>query len=99
MSIRLHTFDIHNRPHRRPLSGHVNGKMKGGSVVRNRTPAHSECSNVTPVWLLCFWRLFRGEARGDYHAAWKALPKRLPRGVKPPTVEECANILYDHGLS
>ena len=56
-------------------------------------------SNVVPVWLLCYWRLYRGEARGDYHAAWKALPRHLPRGVTRPSVEEAANALYDHGLS
>ncbi len=63
-----------------------------------QTSVNTECSNVTPVWLLCFWRLFR-QLGDDYHAAWKALPRHLPRGVKRPTVEECANTLYDHGLS
>lgn len=57
-----------------------------------------EFTNVTPVWLLPFWRLLRGDARGDYARAWKALPNHLPRGYRRPTVMECATILVDHGL-
>lgn len=58
-----------------------------------------EYANVTPVWLLPFWRLVRGEANGDFAAAWKALPKYLPRTVKRPPMEEAAVILALHGLS
>jgi hypothetical protein len=58
-----------------------------------------EPSNVTPVWLLSFWRLVKGEAMGDYHAAWKALPDRLPPCVQMPTVDEIAVVLVDHGLA
>ncbi|KGD95691.1 hypothetical protein JL39_19725 [Rhizobium sp. YS-1r] len=57
-----------------------------------------EYSNVTPVWLLPFWRLVKGPAMGDYHAAFRMLPDRLPPGVKPPTDVECAVVLVDHGL-
>ncbi|PZU25009.1 MAG: hypothetical protein DI589_02105 [Shinella sp.] len=58
-----------------------------------------ENSNVTPVWLLPFWRLVQGEANGDFAVAWKALPKHLPRKVKRPSMEEAAVILTLHGLS
>ena len=56
-------------------------------------------SNVTPPWLLCFWRLVRGEAKGDFAAAWRLLPAALPIGVRCPTVAECALVLADHGLA
>lgn len=56
-------------------------------------------SNVTPVWLLIFWRLVKGEAMGDYAVAWKALPSHLPPSVKMPTVDVAAVILADHGLT
>lgn len=56
-------------------------------------------SNVTPAWLLPFWRLVKGEAMGDYAAAWKALPSHLPPSVKMPTVDVAAVILADHGLT
>lgn len=55
-------------------------------------------SNVTPVWLLAYWRLIKGEAKGSYAEAWKALPNHLPRGVKCPSREEAAIILVDHHL-
>ncbi|NRF09393.1 hypothetical protein [Agrobacterium pusense] len=54
--------------------------------------------NVTPVWLLPFWRLVKGEAMGDYAAAYRALPKHLPPSVRRPTVEETAIFLAIHGL-
>ena len=57
-----------------------------------------EESNVTPVWLLPFWRLVKGTAKGDYAAAFRALPDHLPSGVKAPTAPECALVLVDHGL-
>ncbi|PRA86938.1 hypothetical protein CQ054_07000 [Ochrobactrum sp. MYb29] len=55
-------------------------------------------SNVTPVWLLSFWRLVKGEAMGNYAAAWRALPQHLPRFAHCPSVEEAAIVLAQHGL-
>lgn len=55
-------------------------------------------TNVTPIWLLPFWRLVRGEAMGDYAVAYKALPDHLPPSVRRPTVEEAAIALALHGL-
>jgi hypothetical protein len=60
--------------------------------------AKVEFLNVTPVWLLPFWRLVKGEARGSFCYAWNALPNHLPRGVKRPSIEALAETLYDHGL-
>lgn len=56
-------------------------------------------SNVTPPWLLFFWRLVKGEAMGDYAAAWNALPSHLPPSLVMPTVDEAAVILADHDLT
>lgn len=61
-------------------------------------PALVVSANVTPIWLLPFWRLVKGEAKGDYAAAWKALPKHMPRTFRRPSVEEAATVLVDHGL-
>jgi hypothetical protein len=55
-------------------------------------------SNVTPVWLLPFWRLLRGQAKGDIRAAFNLLPAALPAGVLAPSVEEFAVALVDHQL-
>lgn len=60
--------------------------------------ADLEFRNVTPVWLLPFWRLVRGEARGCFRQAWISLPNHLPRGMERPSVEDMAAALYDHGL-
>jgi len=57
-----------------------------------------EPSNVTPVWLLPFWRLVKGQAKGDFAAAWKALPSHLPRSVSRPSIEEAAMVLALHRL-
>lgn len=56
-------------------------------------------SNVTPIWLLPFWRLVKGEAMGDYRAAYNALPRHLPPSVSRPTVEDLAIALAIHGLA
>lgn len=61
---------------------------------RLRYPA----SNVIPFWLLCFWKLVRNEANGDFARAWKILPDRLPIGTECPTIELLAVALVDHGL-
>ena len=55
-------------------------------------------TNVTPPWLLPYWRLVRGAARGNLAAAYRTLPKCLPYGVRMPTVQEIAIVLFDHGL-
>lgn len=57
-----------------------------------------ENSNVTPVWLLAYWRLVQGEASGDFAAAWRALPSHLQCGVRCPEIEEAAAILVLHRL-
>jgi len=56
-------------------------------------------SNVTPIWLLYYWRLLRGKAAGDYAAAFRLLPDYLPQGMQAPTIPECALVLADHGLA
>ncbi|RRY11504.1 hypothetical protein [Brucella anthropi] len=55
-------------------------------------------SNVTPVWLLPYWRLVKGRAMGNYAAAWRALPDHLPPFTRLPTVEEAAIVLAQHGM-
>jgi len=64
-----------------------------------QTRAKIQRSNVTPVWLLPFWRLVKGEASGDYAKAWAALPGHMPLGTTRPSIEEAAVILVDHNLS
>lgn len=66
---------------------------------RSRTRPMVEPSNVTPVWLLPFWRLVKGDAKGSFSAAWNALPGHLPPFVKRPSVEELAIALVLHGLA
>ena len=56
-------------------------------------------SNVTPVWLLVFWRLVRGEAGGDFAKAYRLLPDRIPAGTISPSIEECAAILAHYRLA
>lgn len=67
--------------------------------LAKQTRAEVERSNVTPVWLLPFWRLVRGEAQGDYAKAWKELPNHLPKGVECPSIFAAAAIITDHGLA
>lgn len=55
-------------------------------------------SNVTPVWLLTFWRIFRGPANGDYASAWIALRDHLPPNTRMPTMEEVATVLVQNRL-
>lgn len=55
-------------------------------------------SNVTPVWLLCYWRLLRGPAKGDYAIAFHLLLRHLPTNCYRPTAEECALVLVDNRL-
>lgn len=55
--------------------------------------------NVTPVWLLIFWRLVRGDAKGDFAKAYRMLPRHIPAGTKSPSVEECAAIIAHHKLA
>ncbi|KAB2752255.1 hypothetical protein [Brucella anthropi] len=55
-------------------------------------------SNVTPVWVLFYWRLLKGKAEGDHAEAWSALPEYLPSNIRCPTLDEAAVILVDHGL-
>jgi hypothetical protein len=55
-------------------------------------------SNVTPAWLLPFWRLVKTRARGDFAIAWRMLPDHLPADVKIPPMEVAAVVLIDHGL-
>ncbi len=55
-------------------------------------------SNVTPVWLLFYWRLLKGEAEGDHAEAWSALPDYLPPDIRCPSLDEAAVILVDHEL-
>ncbi len=57
-----------------------------------------EASNVTPVWLLPYWRLVKTEAKGDYATAWKRLPYRFPRAYPLPSIEEAVMVLLDHKL-
>lgn len=57
-----------------------------------------EETNVTPIWLLPFWRLVRGQAQGDFAAAYRMLPDHLPSRVKRPTKEQAAIVLVDHRL-
>lgn len=74
---------------------------KKGNVMRSlahQTRLQVERSNVTPVWLLPFWRLLRTEAQGDYAIAYRLLAKRLPTGTPIPTKEQTAIVLLDHGL-
>ncbi|MGC4410637.1 hypothetical protein D4A92_19610 [Rhizobium rosettiformans] len=56
-------------------------------------------NNIVPFWLLCYWKLVRTEAEGDFAKAWKMLPRRLPAGVQCPTIEVLAVALVDHGLA
>lgn len=67
------------------------------------TPRHSRPlvelpKNVTPPWLLPFWRLVRTRAMGDYALAWRMLPSHLPAGMATPRMEELAAALVVHGL-
>lgn len=55
-------------------------------------------SNVTPPWVLAFWRILKSDAGGDYSVAWQLLPSRLNRGDRLPTVEEAVIVLLDHNL-
>lgn len=55
-------------------------------------------SNVTPVWLLPFWRLLRGQAEGDIKKAFSLLPCALPANVPLPSVAEVAVALVDYNL-
>lgn len=80
----------------------INPMDRGKFVMRHlakQTRAKVERSNVTPVWLLPFWRLVRGEAQGDYAKAWKELPNHLPKGVECPSIFAAAAIITDHGLA
>jgi len=56
-------------------------------------------TNVTPVWLLIFWRLVRGIAQGDYAIAFQLLPAHLPAGVTPPEITEAAAVPALHKLT
>jgi hypothetical protein len=67
--------------------------------IAYQTRAIFPASNVIPFWLLCYWRLVRGEAQGDFAKAWEMLPSRLPRGMKCPRIEVLAIALVDHGLA
>lgn len=60
------------------------------------TDALGEADNVTPVWLLPFWRLVL--ALGDYNHAWKELPRQLPFGTVIPSVRDAAAIFHAYGL-
>lgn len=64
----------------------------------HRTNTSISYSNVTPIWLLPFWRLVKGQASGNYAVAWRALPQHLPPYVHCPSVEEMAIVLAQHGL-
>ncbi|SOC82849.1 hypothetical protein SAMN05421890_1271 [Ensifer adhaerens] len=55
-------------------------------------------SNVMPAWVLIFWRLYRGEAGGDYARAWSLLPSQLPAGHRRPDPHIAAQVLINHGL-
>lgn len=50
-------------------------------------------TNVTPVWLLIFWRLVKQTPNENYALAYSQLKKHLPAKYKMPTVEEVAAIL------
>lgn len=60
------------------------------------TRALDGVDNVTPVWLLPFWRLVL--ALGDYNHAWEQLPRQLPLGTVLPNVHDAAAIFHAHGL-
>lgn len=66
--------------------------------MHNRARAAYPVSNIVPAWLLCYWRLLRTTAHGDFAMAWKLLPDQLPKGVRCPTAEIMAMALVDHGL-
>jgi hypothetical protein len=55
-------------------------------------------SNVTPAWLLTYWRLYKGEANGDHATAIRMLRSRLPVGARPPAIDEVIVVLLDHRL-
>ncbi len=65
----------------------------------NEIRARYVSSNITPVWLLPYWRLFRGQAQGDYALAFRMLPHCLPAGCRSPSLVECAVILAHHDLA
>lgn len=56
-----------------------------------------ENPKVTPPWLLYFLRLARA-AQGDYAKAWRMLPDHLPKGIRCPSMLECAAVLTIHRL-
>jgi hypothetical protein len=51
--------------------------------------------NVTPPWLLPYWRVWKTEASGDYALAYNLLNTRM-LGV--PSREEVALVLLKNGL-
>ena len=54
--------------------------------------------NVTPIWLLVFLRLVRGEADGSFARAFAMLPSALPTLAPCPTKVEAAVVLAYHRL-
>lgn len=69
------------------------------NYLAQKTRAQIAYSNITPPWLLFFWRLVKGDAQGDYAKAWRLLPAHLPATVKCPSMVECAAVLVDHDLA
>jgi hypothetical protein len=57
-----------------------------------------EPSNVTPAWLLPYWRLLRTRAQGDYALAWRLLPDHISPPSNMPSIVEAAITLADHRL-
>lgn len=69
--------------------------MPRQAALRQPVP---EAANVTPVWLLPFWRLVRGNANGDYDLAWQLLPSHLPARTPMPDVHDAVRTVLQHGL-
>lgn len=55
--------------------------------------------NVIPPWVLPLVRLMRGPAGGDLARAWAELPRVLPAGIAPPSVDDAAIMLLQLGLA
>lgn len=53
---------------------------------------------VTPIWLLVFLRLVRGDADGSFARAFAMLPSALPALAPCPSKVEVAVVLAYHRL-